>query len=110
MYNVLKGKPEKVIVNLAIPIFIYLLVNNSYNIVDGMWITGIGKAAIAGVGAIMPLFTIITGVGMGIGTGATSAISYFIGLNDKDSADNVAVHTIVLMVIVSIILTGVLIF
>ena len=109
MDNVLKGKPEKVIINLAIPIFIYLLVNNSYNIVDGMWITGIGKAAIAGVGAIMPLFTIITGVGMGIGTGATSTISYFIGLDDKDSADNVAVHSIVIMVIVSIILAAVLI-
>ena len=109
MDNVLKGKPEKVIVNLAIPIFIYLLVNNSYNIVDGMWITGIGKAAIAGVGAIMPLFSIITGLGMGIGTGATSAISYFIGLDDKNSADNVAVHTLVLMVVISIILTLVLI-
>ena len=109
MDNVLNGKPEKVIINLAIPIFIYLLVNNLYNVVDGMWITGIGKAAVAGVGAIMPLFSVITGIGMGIGTGATSTISYFIGKDDKDSADNVAVHTIVIMVIVSIILAAVLI-
>ena len=108
--NVLKGDPKKAIVNLAIPILIYLVVNNSYNIIDGMWITGIGKAAIAGVGAIMPLFSIITGVGMGLGTGATSAISYYIGLNDKDNADNVAAHSIVIMLIASVILTVILIF
>ena len=66
--NVLSGKPEKVIINLAIPILIYLFISNSYNIIDGMWITGIGKAAIAGVGAIMPLYNAVIGIGMGIGT------------------------------------------
>ncbi len=103
--NILKGKPEKAIVNIAVPIFVYLLISNSYNIVDGMWITGIGKDAIAGVGAIMPLYMVITGVGMGIGTGATSAVSYFIGLNDKKKADNVAVHTLLIILVASVILT-----
>ena len=91
--DILKGKPEKAVMNIAIPIFVYLLISNSYNIVDGMWITGIGKDAIAAIGAVMPLYMIITGVGMCIGTGATSAISYFIGQNNKDRANNVAVHT-----------------
>lgn len=107
--NILKGRPEKAIVNIAIPIFVYLLISNSYNIVDGMWITGIGKDAIAGVGAIMPLYMVITGVGMGIGTGATSAVSYFIGLNNKEKADNVAVHTLLIMLIASVALTFLLI-
>ena len=101
--NVLNGKPEKVIINLAIPILIYLLVSNSYNIIDGMWITGIGKAAIAGVGAIMPLYNAVIGIGMGIGTGATSTISYFIGLNNKENADNTAVNAFILLIIISII-------
>lgn len=101
--NVLSGKPEKVIINLAIPILIYLFISNSYNIIDGMWITGIGKAAIAGVGAIMPLYNAVIGIGMGIGTGATSTISYFIGLNNKENADNTAVNAFILLIIISII-------
>ena len=106
--NVLDGKPGKVIKNLAIPIFIYLLISNSYNIIDGMWITGIGKAAIAGVGTIMPLYSAVTGIGSGIGTGATSTISYFIGLNDKKNADNTAVNSLILMIFISIIITIIL--
>ena len=108
--DVLKGKPEKAIITLAIPILIYLLISNSYNIVDGMWISGIGKAAITGVGSITPLFNVVNGVAMGIGAGATSAISYFIGLNDKDKADNVGVHTIILSLIIVVILTVVIVF
>ena len=108
--DVLKGKPEKAIVTLAIPILIYLLISNSYNIIDGMWISGIGKAAITAVGSITPLFNVVNGVAMGIGAGATSAISYFIGLNDKDRADNVGVHTIILTLIISVIMTVVIVF
>ena len=78
--DILKGKPEKAVMNIAIPIFVYLLISNSYNIVDGMWITGIGKDAIAAIGAVMPLYMIITGVGMGIGTGATTCYLWFISL------------------------------
>ena len=108
--DVLEGKPEKAIVTLAIPILIYLFISNSYNLIDGMWISGIGKAAITGVGSVTPLFNVVNGVGMGIGTGATSAISYFIGLNDKDKADNVGLHTIILTLIISVILTVVIVF
>lgn len=108
--DVLKGKPEKAIVTLAIPILIYLLISNSYNIIDGMWISGIGKAAITAVGSITPLFNVVNGVAMGIGAGATSAISYFIGLNDKGRADNVGVHTIILTLIISVIMTVVIVF
>lgn len=108
--DVFKEKPEKAIITLAIPILIYLFISNSYNIVDGMWISGIGKAAITGVGSITPLFNVVNGVAMGIGAGATSAISYFIGLNDKDKADNVGVHTIILTVIISVILTIAIVF
>ena len=95
---------------LAIPILIYLLISNSYNIIDGMWISGIGKAAITGVGSITPLFNVVNGVAMGIGAGATSAISYFIGLNDKDKADNVGVHTIILSLVIIVILSILIVF
>ena len=108
--DILKGKPEKAIMTLAIPILIYLLISNSYNIIDGMWISGIGKAAITGVGSITPLFNVVNGVAMGIGAGATSAISYFIGLNDKDKADNVGVHTIILSLVIFVILSILIVF
>lgn len=108
--DILKGKPEKAIMTLAIPILIYLLISNSYNIIDGMWISGIGKAAITGVGSITPLFNVVNGVAMGIGAGATSAISYFIGLNDKDKADNVGVHTIILSLVIIVILSILIVF
>ena len=84
---------------------ISMLLTASYNIIDGIWITGLGEAAIAGIGFVTPIFMILNGVSVGLGSGATSSISRFVGAHDKSRASDSAAHSIIILFIASIILT-----
>ena len=71
--ELMRGEPEIAIRKLAIPIMISMLLTASYNIVDGIWVAGLGQAAIAGIGFVTPIFMILNGFSVGLGNGATSA-------------------------------------
>ena len=58
--ELMRGEPEIAIRKLAIPIMISMLLTVSYNIVDGIWVAGLGQAAIAGIGFVTPIFMILT--------------------------------------------------
>ena len=60
--EVMRGNPETAVKKLAIPIMISMLLTASYNIIDGIWIAGLGQEAIAGIGFITPIFMILNGV------------------------------------------------
>ena len=112
----LLGEPKKAIITLAIPMIIAMSAHTIYNLFDALWVSGfgqefftnetiaeIGTGALAAVGFVMPFFMMIISISVGIGVGAGSAISRKIGANDKEGADNVAVHSIIITLIISII-------
>ena len=99
----LLGNPKKAIIKLSIPMIIAMAVQTIYNFADGFWVAGINTDALAAVGFFFPFFMLIMGVAMGVGMGGGAAISRRIGAKDKPGADNVAVHTIVLMFITTVI-------
>lgn len=103
--ELMRGNPETAVKKLAIPVMISMLLTASYNIIDGIWITGLGEAAIAGIGFVTPIFMILNGVSVGLGSGATSSISRFVGAHDKNKASDSAAHSIIILFIASIILT-----
>ena len=43
--ELMRGEPEIAVRKLAIPIMISMLLTASYNIVDGIWVAGLGQAA-----------------------------------------------------------------
>ena len=106
--ELMRGEPEIAIKKLAIPIMISMLITASYNIIDGIWVVGLGQDAIAGIGFANPIFMILVGVSMGLGAGATSSISRFIGARNHEGANSSATHSIVILAVASIILTIVL--
>ena len=103
--ELMRGNPETAVRKLAIPVMISMLLTASYNIIDGIWITGLGEAAIAGIGFVTPIFMILNGVSVGLGSGVTSSISRFVGAHDKSRASDSAAHSIIILFIASIILT-----
>ena len=107
--ELMRGEPETAIKKLAIPIMISMLLTASYNIIDGIWIVGLGPSAIAGIGFVNPIFMILVGVSMGLGSGATSSISRFVGAKNHEGANQSAIHSIYILFIVSILLTIVLV-
>ncbi|MBR6023382.1 MAG: MATE family efflux transporter [Methanobrevibacter sp.] len=108
--ELMRGEPEIAVRKLAIPIMISMLLTASYNIVDGIWVAGLGQAAIAGIGFVTPIFMILNGVSVGLGNGATSSISRAVGAKDHERANKSATHAILIFVAASILLTILLLF
>ena len=92
--ELMRGNPEKAVKTLAIPIMISMLLTASYNIIDGIWVAGLGQAAIAGIGFVTPIFMILNGVSVGLGSGATSSISRFVGAKNHEGANKSAAHAL----------------
>ncbi|MQY59456.1 MAG: MATE family efflux transporter [Clostridia bacterium] len=101
----LLGEPKRAIIRLALPMITAMLVQTIYNFVDAIWVSGLGADALSAVGFFFPFFFMTMAIATGIGLGGGSAISRRIGARDKRGADNVAVHTVVIMFLAAVFLT-----
>ena len=108
--ELMRGAPEIAVKKLAIPIMISMLLTASYNIIDGIWVAGLGQAAIAGIGFVTPIFMILNGVSVGLGSGATSSISRFVGAKNHEGANKSAAHALLIFLVASILLLGLIAF
>ncbi|TKJ48015.1 MATE family efflux transporter [Candidatus Aerophobetes bacterium Ae_b3a] len=101
----LLDEPKKAIIRLALPMIVAMSVQTIYNFVDAIWVSGLGADALSAVGFFFPFFFMTMAIATGIGLGGGSAISRRIGARDKIGADNVAVHTVVIMFLAAVFLT-----
>ena len=104
----LLGDPKKAIVKISLPMVIAMSFQSLYNVIDAIWVAGLGSDALAAIGLFFPFMFAIMAISNGVGIGGSSAISRRIGQNNKDAADNIAVHSIVLGIIIGILLIGVI--
>ena len=103
--EMITGDPKKAINKLSLPIIASMFLIFANNIIDSIWVAGLGAEPLAALGYVTPLFMIIVGFGNGIGAGGNSLISRYIGAEDRQSANNAAIHNLILSVIVSIFIT-----
>jgi putative MATE family efflux protein len=98
------GNPKKAIIKLSIPMIVAMSVHTLYSFVDALWVAGLGPDALSAVGFTFPFFFMLMALSAGLGVGGSSAISRMIGRKDKGSADAVATHTMVLMLLTSLVI------
>ena len=79
-------------------------VHTLYSFVDGLWGAGLGPDALAAVGCTFPFFFMLMALSAGLGVGGSSAVSRMFVAKYKNGADNVATHSMVLMLITSLII------
>lgn len=103
--DVMLGNPKRALLKMSLPLIVSLLISSFYNLIDAAWVSGLGADALAGVGFFTPIFMVLVGFGNGLGAGASFAISKYIGEENKLKADNASIHSILLDIIVSLILT-----
>jgi putative MATE family efflux protein len=103
--DLIVNHPKKAINKLALPIIISNLFMMLNNIIDGVWVAGLGPDALAAVGFVTPLFLAMVGFANGLGAGSNSLIARYIGAEDYHSAGNSAIHSIMLSVIVTVLAT-----
>lgn len=102
------GDPKNALWKMSLPLIISLFITSLYGVIDAIWVSGLGADALAGVGFVSPIFMALMGIGNGLGAGSASALSKYIGEEDKEKADNGAIHSIFITIIVSIITTIIL--
>lgn len=103
--SLVTGDPKRAIRVLSVPMIISMMLIMAYNLADSIWVAGLGADALAALGFITPVFMIVIGLGNGLGAGATSLIARCIGADDKKKADNAAIHSVILTLAISAILT-----
>ena len=102
--DVIMGNPRNAINRLAFPTIFSMLLMFLNNLIDSFWVSGINANALAALGFITPLYLVIIGLGNGVGAGANSLISRYVGAERFGDANNAVMHSIILMVIVSVII------
>lgn len=100
--EIITGDPKKAINKLSLPIIASMFLIFANNIIDSIWVAGLGAEPLAALGYVTPLFMVLIGIGNGIGAGGNSLISRYIGAENKSSANNAAIHNLILGVILSI--------
>lgn len=106
--EMITGDPKNAINKLALPIIASMLLIMANNIIDSIWVAGLGAEPLAALGYVTPLFMILIGIGNGIGAGGNSLISRYIGAENHKSANNAAIHNFILGVIISIAVSAIL--
>jgi len=100
--NMLSGSIVKGLLAIAIPIMVMNVVQSLFNIIDMTILknydTG-GGIAVGAVGACGVLITLITGLLIGVSTGANVIVARYIGQGDKERVE-MAVGTSVLLSVV----------
>ena len=103
--EMITNNPKRAIRTMSWPVMIVMLIMIGYSIIDSIWVAGLGISALAALGFITPIYSIIIGIGQGIGSGTTSILARSIGEKDKSKASNAGIHSLIITIIVSIIIT-----
>ena len=106
--DLIVNHPKKAINKLAVPIIISNLFMMMNNIIDGIWVAGLGPGPLAAVGFVTPLFLALVGFANGLGAGSNSLIARCIGAKEYEKGENAAIHSIILSIVVTIIATIIL--
>jgi len=103
--NSFLANPPKALWTMALPIIAGMMVQTLFNVVDIMFIGWLGADEVTAVAFVSPLFFIIIGLAVGIGSGITATIAQSIGRKDKEDADNCADHTILIGLTITVVLS-----
>jgi len=83
-------KISKVLLRFSAPVIIGMLVTAFYNVIDAMFVGGLGTSAMGAVSIAFPISMFLIGVGLTFGSGASSYISRLLGEGDIVQANRTA--------------------
>ncbi len=100
-----EGSIAKNVWYLALPMMVGILLQNTFNIVDMIFVGRLGPAAIAAVSMNGILLGVIWTLIMGISLGTVAMVARFIGARRFEEADNVAMQSLFMGILGSIPIT-----
>lgn len=101
-------KIPRLLAQLAIPAVVAQIINLLYNIVDRIYIghiSGVGAAALTGVGLFTPILMLINAFAMLAGSGGAPRAAISMGKKDNKTAEQILGNCFALLLLMAIILT-----
>ena len=95
---------------LAIPAVVAQVINLLYNIVDRIYIghiSGVGAAALTGVGLFTPILMLINAFAMLAGSGGAPRAAIFMGKKDNKTAEKILGNCFALLIVMAVALTAI---
>lgn len=104
-YEILNGNIIKGLIKLSLPLMVLNLINVLYGIVDTFFVGKIGELQVASVSLINPITNCAIAFSTGLSVAGIAMISRALGKDDREKANQIATHLIVLAVVVGALTT-----
>lgn len=105
MKNLTEGSIARALISLAVPIVLTNLLHTAYQLTDTFWVGRLGAEAVAAVSLSFPIIFLMISLGAGFSIAGTILVAQYTGKGDMKQVENVATHTVLLMMIVSAIIS-----
>lgn len=102
-----EGNITKVLFQLGVPVIIGMFVTSVYNIVDAMFVGGLGTSQMGAVSIAYPISQVIIGLGLTFGSGSASYISRLLGEKNNNQANRTASTALISSIIIGLIVIGI---
>ncbi len=102
---IVDGNIYKALIKLSLPVFIAFVIHMSYHFVDTIFVARLGAEYVAALAYVTPILFIIFAIAQGLGIGATALVAQHVGARNKKKAANIAEHSLLLSIILSIVFT-----
>src|ERR1700759_2754032 len=97
----LSGPILPTLIKLALPTMLVLIAQTAVNIAEGYYVGFLGTDALAGVAMVFPVFMLMTMMSNGgLGSGVASSVARAVGAGNREDADALVLHALVLAVVV----------
>src|ERR1700761_1303022 len=98
---ILAGPVLPTLLRLALPTMVVLLAQTAVNIAEAYYVGFLGTDALAGVAMVFPVFMLMTMMSNGgLGSGVASSVARAVGAGNKEDADALVLHALVLAIVV----------
>ena len=113
MRKTLRTSPEQIqggrilptLLKLSVPAIIAFTFHTTFNFIDRFFVSRLGPVELGALGMAFVVQSILITIGAGTGIGASSLIARFIGAGKKEQANNAAEHTLLIILVFSLITT-----
>ncbi|MBN1871111.1 MAG: MATE family efflux transporter [Candidatus Omnitrophica bacterium] len=101
--DIISGSIPRNIIALALPLMIGAMLQTTQNLIDIFWVGRLGPHAISAVAMSGTIIMFVFTISLGLGIGTLSLVATNIGSRNKENADRVASHSVLLGVAVGLI-------
>lgn len=105
--NLTEGSILRALVTISVPIIFSNLLQTAYQITDTFWVGRLSAEAVAAVSLSFPITFLLIALGGGLPIAGTVLIAQYKGKGDAKAMNHVAAQTFLMVVIVSLLLSGI---